>query len=211
MPRSAGNTMRRSTAPPDAEVINNFPGRYPPEDWRAEYWMVTERGDLMDKRVTIQLPRGYTDVCPQVEIGQSGCIYRVRRWGVVCYASLLEEMGFDPGALLTQDQERFPGEKGQESLRIMIRATHFDLPGHFIIASWQHPFLLFDPGGTLKGSYTRWHTYLGALAWLTSEGKVNADFELMRITEPEMYRESVDYLLSALQGQKAMSNESTGQ
>jgi len=200
MPRSAGNTMRRSTAPPDAEVINNFPGRYPTEDWRAEYWVVTERGDLMDRSVIIQLPLGYADVCPQVEIGQNGCVHRVRRWGVACYASLLEEMGFDPGALLSHDQERFPGGEGQEILQIMIQAACFDLPGYFMIASDQHPFLLFDPEGTLKGSYTEWHTYLGALAWLASEGQVNANFELMRITNPELYEEAVDYLLSALQG-----------
>ena len=200
MPGLMGNTVRQSTALPDAEVINNFPGCYPVEDWRAYYWVVTEKGGLVDRRVTIQLPRGYTDVCPKVETGQDGCIYRVRRWGVVCYASLLEEMGFDPGSLLTHDQEHFPGGEGQEILRVMIQATHFDLPGHFVIASWEHPFLLFDPEGKLKGSCTRWHTYLGALAWLASEGKVNADFELMRIIEPEMYGESVDYLLSVLRG-----------
>jgi hypothetical protein len=92
----------------------------------------------------------------------------------------------------------------------MIQATHFDLPGYFIIASQQHSFLLFDPEGKLKGSCTRGHTYLGALAWLASEGKVNADFELMRIAEPEMYKEAVDFALSALRGQKSMSNESMG-
>ncbi len=200
MPRSAGNTVRRSTAPPDAEVINNFPSRYLTEDWRAYYWVVTERGDLMDRRVTIQLPLGYADVCPEVEIGQSGCVYRVRRWGVACYASLLEEMGFDPGPLLTHDQERFPGGEGQEILRMMIQATYFDLPGYFIIAGQQYPFLLFDPEGTLKGSYAKWRTYLGALAWLVSEGKVNADFELLRITNPGLYREAADYLLGALRG-----------
>ena len=208
MPRSAGNTVRRSTAPPDAGVINNFPGRYPTEDWRAYYWVVTERGDLVDTRATIQLPRGYTDVCPKVEIGQDGCIYRVRRWGVVCYASLLEGMGFDPGSLLTYDQELCPGGEVQEILRIMIQATHFDLPGYFVIASQQHPFLLFDPEGTLKGSYTKWRTHLGALAWVASEGKVDADFELMRITDPDLYREALDYLLSALRAQKSMGNES---
>jgi hypothetical protein len=85
-------------------------------------------------------------------------------------------------------------------LRVMIRITHFDLPGYFIIASQQYPFLLFDPGGTLKGSYTKWCTYLGALAWLASDGKVNADFELLRITNPRLYREAVEYLLSALRG-----------
>jgi hypothetical protein len=164
---------------------------------------------LVDRRVTIQLPRGYADVCREVAIGQNGCIYRVRRWGMACYAFLLEEMGFDPGLLVTQECP--PGEESQEILRMTIQATHFDLPGHFIIASQQYPFLLFDPEGTLKGSYTKWCTYLGALAWLASDGKVNADFELMRITNPELYRESVGYLRSALQGRESMSNESTGQ
>jgi len=82
--------MRRSTAPADAEVINNFPGRYLTEDWRAYYWVVTEKGDLVDRRATIQLPLGYADVCPAVYPGQNGCIHSVRRWGVACYTSLLE-------------------------------------------------------------------------------------------------------------------------
>jgi len=198
MARLAGNSVRRSSAPPDAEVINNFPGQYPTEDWSAYYWVVTERGDLVDRRVTIQLPRGYADVCPEVEIGQRGCIYRVRRWGVACYVSLLEEIGFDPTPLL--GREDISGEEGPDILRVMIRVTHFDLPGHFIIASQEHPFLLFDPDGTLKGSYTRWYTYLGALAWMVSGGKVRGDFELLRVTHPILYREAVDYLLSALQG-----------
>ena len=28
-------------------------GHYATEDWRAYYWVVTERGDLMDRRVII--------------------------------------------------------------------------------------------------------------------------------------------------------------
>lgn len=202
MRKLIGDTVRQSTAPPDAEVINNLPGRYPTEDWRAYYWVVTEKGELVDRRATIHLPLGYADICPPVEIGQSGCIYRVRRWGVACYLSLLEKMGFDPGPIVTQDQERFPGGEGQEILQIMIQATHFDLPGYFIIASQQHPFLLFDPEGTLKGSYTKWCTYLGALAWLVSGGRVNADFELLRTTNPTLYREAASYLLSALSGNR---------
>lgn len=200
MVKLVGNSVRKSTAPPDAEVINNFPGRYPTEDWRAYYWVVTEKGDLVERRVTIQLPRGYADVCPQVEIGQRGCVYRVRRWGVACYVSRLDDMGFDPVPLLDRDREDLSGEEGAEILRAMIQVTHFDLPGHFIIASQQHPFLLFDPDGTLKGSYTRWYTYLGALAWLVSGGKVGGDFELLRVTNPALYHEALDYLLSALQG-----------
>ncbi|MEA3459573.1 MAG: hypothetical protein U9R11_02690 [Chloroflexota bacterium] len=198
MPKLAGNAMRRSAAPLDAEVIDNFPGLYPTEDWRAYYWVVTERGELVDTKVTIRLPRGYADVCPKVELGQNGCIYRVRRWGLACYPSLLEEIGFDPTPLLTHDRERFPGGDGQEILHVMINATHFDLPGHFIIASEQYPLLLFDPEGTLKGSHTKWCTYMGALAWLASDGVVNADFELLRTTNQRLYREAIGYLLSAL-------------
>lgn len=193
MVRLAGNTMRRSTAPADAEVINNFPGRYLTEDWRAYYWVVTEKGDLVDRRATIQLPLGYADVCPAVYPGQNGCIHSVRRWGVACYTSLLEEMGFDPDVLVTHDQEG-RGEEGELTLRAMIQVTHFDLPGHFIIASWEHPFSLFDPEGILKGSYTTWCTYLGALAWLASGGKVGASFEFLEVANRELYEEAVRLL-----------------
>jgi len=152
----------------------------------------------MDRRVTIQLPKGYADVCREVEIGQPGCIYRVRRWGLACYPSLLERMGFNPTPLLTHDRERFPGGDDQEILHVLIQVTHFDLPGYFIIASQQHPLLLFDPEGVLKGSYTRWRTYMGALAWLVSGGVVNANFELLRTTNRRLYFEAIGYLLNAL-------------
>ena len=193
MPKLAGNAVRGSTASPDAEVINNFPGRYPTEDWQAQYWVVTEKGDLMDTRVTIQLPRGYTDVCQEVKRGQNGCIHRVRRWGLACYTSLLEEIEFDPEVLSTPDQN-LPSDEGPEILRMMIQVTHFDLPGHFIIASWEHPFSLFDPEGILKGSYTTWCTYLGALAWLVSGGKVSTDFELLEVANRDLYEEAVRLL-----------------
>ncbi len=53
MARLEGNSVRQSTAPLDVEVISNFPGRYPIEDWQAHYWVVSERGDLMDRKVTL--------------------------------------------------------------------------------------------------------------------------------------------------------------
>jgi hypothetical protein len=193
MAKLAGNSVRLTTASMDAKVINNFPDQYPTEDWQAHYWVVTENRDLVDRRVTIQLPRGFTDVCPEVDKGQSGCIHRVRRWGVACYTSLLEEIGFDPDVLVTHGQESL-GEEGQEILRMMIQVTHFDLPGHFIIASWEHPFSLFDPEGTLKGSYTIWCTYLGALAWLASGGRVNTSFEFLEVANRRLYEEAVHLL-----------------
>ena len=135
MAKDASNILRRSSAAPEAKVVNNYPGRYPTEDWQARYWTVTEGRDLLERVVTVQLPQGCTAVCLEIEIGQSGCVHRVRRWGFACYASLLEEIGFDPTSLLTHDRERFPWGDDQELLQVMMNVTHFDLPGHFIFAS----------------------------------------------------------------------------
>jgi len=196
MRRSAGNAMCPSSAPDDATVLNNFPGAYPHEDWCVHYWTVNPRGMLGERQVTVQLPQGYSEACSEVEIGQQGCIYSVRRWGLTCYPSLLEEIGFDPWPLLPL--VRGYGDVGATLMHIMIQVTCFDLPGHFIIASEQDPLLLFDPSGTLKGSYTRWQTYLGALAWLASDGRVNSHFELLRSTNPRLYQESMAYLRQML-------------
>jgi hypothetical protein len=195
----SGNALRPSSALPDARVINNFPALYPTEDWQARYWVVTDSGELQAREVTIQLPRGYAAASPEVTVGYNGCIYQVRRWGVACYPSLLEDMGFDPFPLLTHDRERYPGGDDQEALHIMIHATHFDLPGGFIIASREHPFLLFDPQGLLKGSYTRWRSYLGVLAYLVTDGAVNAAFLHLQEEGGPLYSQAVGYLLQALQ------------
>jgi hypothetical protein len=200
--REAGNILRRSGAAPDTKVVNNYPGRYPTEDWQARYWTVTERRDLQERVVTVQLPQGWTAACLEVEVNQSGCVHRVRRWGFACYASLLEEIGFDPAPLLTHDRERFPGGDDQELLQVVIGLTHFDLPGHFVIASQEHPFLLFDPQGILKGSHTRWYTYLGALAYLASDGRVKASFQRLRSENERLYQEALGFLLEALRREK---------
>ena len=202
MVRDAGNILRRSSAAPDTQVVNNYPGRYPTEDWQARYWTVTAEGDLHERVVTVQLPRGCAAACLEVKVGQSGCVHRVRRWGFACYVSLLEEIGFDLVQLLPHDRERFPGGDDQELLQVVIGVTHFDLPGHFIIASQEHPFLLFDSGGALKGSYTRWYTYLGALAYLASDGRVKAGFQRLWGENEGLYREAVGFLRGALRGEE---------
>ncbi|MGQ9626888.1 MAG: hypothetical protein ACUVV0_08295 [Anaerolineae bacterium] len=198
MPKIGGNTLRLSTAPPDAQVINNFPGRYPTEDWKVRYWAVTEKGSLEEKQAIIQLPCGYSEACLPVEVGYNGCIYGVRRWGLACYASILEEINFDPTPLLTRDRQRYPTGDEQEILDIMLRVTCFDLPGHFIIASPEHPFLLFDPQGVMKGGYTKWYTYLGALAYLVSGGRVTAPFTGLWSEDEKLYKEALSYLLTAI-------------
>jgi hypothetical protein len=198
MVRDAGNTLRRSSAPSDSQVVNNYPGCYPTQDWQARYWTVAEGGDLQERVVTVQLPQGCSAACLEVEVGQSGCVHRVRRWGFACYISLLEEIGFDPTLLLTHDRERFPGGDDQELLQVMIGVTHFDLPGHFIIASQEHPFLLFDLQGALKGCHIRWYTHLGALAYLASDGRVRASFQRLWGENEGLYQEAMGFLRGAL-------------
>jgi hypothetical protein len=202
MVRDAGNILRRSSAAPDIKVVNNYSGRYPTENWQARYWTVTGGGDLREGVVTVQLPRGCAAACLEAEVGQSGCVHRVRRWGFACYASLLEEIGFDLAPLLTHDRERFPGGDDQELLQVMIGVTHFDLPGHFIIASREHPFLLSDPQGILRGSHIGWYTYLGALAYLASDGRIKASFQRLWEENERLYQEAVRLLIEALRGEE---------
>jgi len=145
MVRTWGNTMRPSTAKDDGQPINNLPGLYPTEDWVVHYWDVTPQGELCSRQATIQLPLGYSDACPEVRIGENGCVHNVRRWGVQCYTRILQDIGFDPIMHLTHDTGRFPGGEDKEIVSILIDATHFDLPGHFCIGSEEHSLLLFDP------------------------------------------------------------------
>lgn len=196
--RPAGNTLRQSSALPDARVINNFPGHYPTEDWRVAYWLVTEDGQLVHNEVALQLPAGYASICPPIAPGQDGCVYHVRRWGVACRTSLLEVMGFDPAVLVPLEPGQPDDAADQELLNAMLRVTWFDLPGYFIIASDEHPLLLFDPDDYLKGSYVKWRTHLGALAFLVSGGKVNADFIRLSHEFPASYDEAVEILLDIL-------------
>jgi len=177
-----GNVFRRSTARPGAKVAGGLPGRYPTEDWRAQYWEVEEGGDLARREVTVQLPLGFSRVSPPVAIGQPGCIHAVRRWGLACRTSILEEIPFDPSAYQS------PEATDDEALHLMYRATWFDLPGYFIIASDEHPFYLYDPAGVLKGSYVDWCTYLGALTYLYTDGDVKGSFIPVFRESPSLYR-----------------------
>jgi hypothetical protein len=186
MPRRGGNAFYPSRASPDVQVVNNLTGRYPVEDWRTYYWSVDDDGNVRERYVTVQLPRGYADACPLVKWGEPGCVYHVRRWGLACRPSLLEAIGFDPAGLVR------PDAPPSELLRICLEASHFDLPGGFIIADPDYALLLFDPAGDLKGSCISGISYLGALAWMATEGRVAADFQLMRREAPEFYQRAVD-------------------
>jgi len=187
----ASNVFRRSTVPPEATVVRNFPGRYPTEEWRAQYWDVTEAGTLVRREVTVRLPLGFRRVSLPVTIGQPGCIYAVRRWGLACRTSLLEIIPFDPSAYLSVEAT------DDEVLRLMYGATWFDLPGYFIIASDEHPFCLYDPAGALKGAYVDWFTYLGALTYLYTDGDVKGSFLPVFRESASLYRQALAEIQAA--------------
>ncbi len=195
--RRPGNTVRRSSAAPEARVLNNLPGLYPTEDWQVIYWSVDEQGLLERRQVIVQLPAGLADVCVPVPVGYNGCVQMVRRWGVAVYLSLLEEIEFDLGAVVYGAPDRYAGDP-EDYLRAALDVTHFDLPGFFVIASEEHPLLMYAPSGVLKGSYVRWRTYLGALAFLATDGRVNSGFHRLAREAQDTYREAVGYLQEAL-------------
>jgi len=193
------NTMRPSVATDDGQPINNLPGLYPTEDWRVQYWDVEASGEVRKRQAIVQLPEGYAGACPEVIVGQRGCVHRVRRWGVQCYTRILQELDFDPAQYLGYDAQQFPGGDDGEMISILLKATHFDLPAHFVIASVEHPLLMVDPQGVLKGSFARWFTRLGALAYMVSGGKVSQYFGELPLEDRSLYEEALGYLLDALQ------------
>jgi hypothetical protein len=191
--------FRRSQAPPDLRVANNLPGCYPVEDWRAYYWVATDDGSPAEQSISVQLPQGCADACPAVAWGEQGCIYHVRRWGLACRPSLLEAAGFDPTPLVG------PDAPASAFLRIYLEATHFDLPGGFVIADPDFPLLLFDPEGELKGCCISGISYLGALAWIATRGRIAADFQQLRRETPEFYRAAVEAFGRALRTETSIS------
>jgi hypothetical protein len=84
----------------------------------------------------------------------------------------------------------------------MTLLTHFDLPGHFIVASQEHPFLLFDPEGDLKGSDTHWFTQAGALAYLVSDGQIKISFDLVWQKDKHLYHKVMQWLNDELENRK---------
>jgi hypothetical protein len=113
--------------------------------------------------------------------------------------SQLAEMGFDPTRMPTP-----PGQAritADQTLHWMMEVTHVDLPGDFVVASVEHPLLLFDPAGRLVGSDQRWYTYLGALAYYVSQGAVTSRFARLWQENQKLYRQAVVELLTALGGQ----------
>jgi hypothetical protein len=198
MSRAEGNTLRPSSVAPGQTVLGNLPPGYPTEEWLAYHWSVNPRGELISQKAALHLPHGYSAACCEVEIGGAGCIDRVRRWGVACRMAPLEEMGFDATFLI--EQEGWNPEDDSRVLHWYMQATHFDLPGDFIIASDEHPFLLFAPNGMLAGSYIHWYTQLGASAYYASGGRVAGDFSCLWRDDRALYSEALGYALEALGG-----------
>jgi len=193
------NTLRPSTAPDDVTILNNYPGHYPTEDWTARYWSVTQAGGLEQRQVTLQLPRGFSAPCTPVTVGHPGCVRVVRRWGFGCYPEVLNEIDFDVATLVSDPED------DAQWLAHYFAVVTFDLPGYFVIASPSHPFLLYDPAGTLKGGYIQWRTHLGALSYMV--GGLDASFIRLQIETPVLYQQSLNYLLQAVHERGFKNNE----
>lgn len=201
MRKRSGNQLRESSARADDLIADNLPNLFPVEEWRAFYWTMNAEGKVGEGRAVLRLPRGVSKVTPEIEFGDPGVIENVRRWGVALRGGMIEAIGFDPTPFLSRDRSRFLTDDA-EALHLVTNITHFDLPGFFLLASEEHPFLLFDPEGTLKGSYTRWYTYAGALAYLVSDGKVQASFGLTWQEDRGLYGKVIKILNEELEKKK---------
>ncbi len=186
--KRTGNELRESSAPAEQGVSDNLPGLFPVEEWNAYYWAMDADGRLHEGRALLNVLKGIGEIAAEVKAGENGVIEHVRRWGVALRGGLLEALGFDPTPFLTHDRTRFANDDA-EALSLVTNLTHFDLPGHFIIASEEHPFLLFDPEGRLKGTFTHWYTQAGALAFLVSDGRVHTSFALTWDKDRKLYAE----------------------
>ncbi len=186
MRKRAGNQLQESTARPD-QIADNLPDLFPVEEWRAYYWTMNPDGRLVEGRAMLRLPSGIAAVTRELRDGETGLIESVRRWGVSLRGEMLEAIGFDLARLLSHDRTRFPTDDA-ELLHLATDLTHYELPGFFILASEEHPFLLFDPEGALKGRYTGWYTYAGALAFLVTDGRLATSFGLTWEKDRTLYQ-----------------------
>lgn len=172
------------------------------EEWRAFYWTLEPDGALTTQHAVMHLPRGVSAVTRRVNIGEYGIIEHTRRWGITLRGDFINYIDLDLDALLTHDRARFASDDA-EALHLMTLLTHFDLPGYFLVASDEHPFLLFGPEGDLKGSDTHWFTHAGALAYLVSDGQIKISFDLVWEKDKELYAKVMQWLNSELAKKKS--------
>lgn len=202
MRKPTGDQFRESSIKPGNLIAENLPDLFPVEEWRAFYWIMERDGRLDQARGILHLPRGLGDVTPPIQIGEQGIVEHVRRWGVTLRGGFLEKIGFDPSPYISHNREQFSSDDA-EALHLITMVTHFDLPGYFILASQEHPFLLFDPEGNLKGSDTNWFTYAGALAFLVSDGKVRVSFGLTWQEDRHLYARVMRWLNEELEKRRS--------
>lgn len=201
MKRFTGDQFRQSSQRRDA-IVENLPNRFPVEEWRAFYWTLEPDGNLTTAHAVMHLPRGLGQVTRSVNIGDYGIIEHTRRWGVTLRGGFMDYIDLDLDALLTHDRARFSSDDA-EALHLMTMLTNFDLPGYFIVASDEHPFLLFDAEGDLKGSDTHWFTHAGALAYLVSDGEIKISFDLVWEKDKELYKKVMMWLNEELAKRKS--------
>lgn len=137
------NMDRPSEAERGVRLLKGPSDGYPAEAWLLDYWSVGP--DLVVSRGEARclLPAGYERAyAASGEPQPEGPIYKVRAWGIAFYTSFLKGC---PEYLW--ERERLCGDDRGRQAGFNIDATHWDLPGYYVIASEQHPLRAFSPTG----------------------------------------------------------------
>ena len=87
-----GDSLRASSAPPAALVIDNSAGLYPTDRWEATYFTVNRQGALTARRIAICVPTGFDRVCARILLGQAGGMLTT---GQFAFPHRLLEAGFE--------------------------------------------------------------------------------------------------------------------
>jgi hypothetical protein len=153
------NMVRPSSANPEKTILTGPSSKYPTEDWLLDYFSIEKDKSASKKEVICKLPSGYEKAWDEHgEPGRpEGPMYKVRAWGMefcTYYLKWCDEYRKIRDSLVGNDA----------SLRASfdLNAIGWDLPGHFIIASKEHPFYATSP---LKNKYVydRWCSYEQAI------------------------------------------------
>lgn len=145
------NVFRPSRANPSDTMLYGLSSKYRIEEWTLEYYSVEKDSSILPRKVTCCLPEGYEEAYRKHgdRTSTSGPIYKVRAWRIefTCYF-----LDFCPDYLKVRDEH---AQTAGDKARWDLNAIGWDLPGHLIIASKEHPLLAEGPSGR-KYVYDYW-------------------------------------------------------
>jgi len=161
--------FRPSSTPHDVIQLFGPSREYQSEEWFFSYLSVAEDERLYRQLTSCFLPRGYEQgfLLHGDASRKQGPIYTIRAWGVRFLTRYLD---------FCTDYVRVRNEKTKTVQRRAewdARATSWDLPGHFIIASDEHAFDARGPSDRTY-SFDSWCSYEDAIYVMrerTNDGK----------------------------------------